>query len=178
MTWFQKMIDSPERDSTEARLAHENLLAINADLRKQVDELRSSSSFRLGNSIVRFLGILKAPARWFKRQPIRNVVIHSVWPRLQGEILLRRPTSGTVFVSVHLGGREVLSETVDLHQPTFDFRFPLGLESFWSSELSIDVSSPTTNNIETLIRDQRGDRRCTPLEVAVDSIISVEGDTE
>lgn len=178
MTWFQKMIDSTERDSTEARLAHENLLAINADLRKQVEELQSSSSFRLGNSIVRFLGVLKAPAHWFKRHPIRRVVIHSVWPRLQGEVLLRRPTTGTVSVSVHLRGREILAGAVDLSQPKFDFCFPLGLEAFSSSELSIDVSSSTARNIETLIQDERADKPCTPLEVAVDSVISIEGDAE
>lgn len=183
---FSDHRESTSSRSRESELAHENLLAVNADLRRQVTALEQSMSFRVGRLI---LGLLQPVftllriKRFANRPP--SVVIDSSWPRLSGSITVFQHSRTLIPVRVTNASEELLNESIDpahfvtegVPGPwtgTFEFRYPLGFRSFDASELTARVGNADLRLEKGA--ESAGARILRPIEIAVDSTIAVHGD--
>jgi len=177
-------------EASESELAHQNLLAINADLRRQITMLEKSTSFRLGHSIFRILrplftlfGVKRFTAR------IPTIEIEATWPRLTGSITIHQPIADLIPVKVSNDDEELLDEAIDpkaLLQESdsgpwtarFEFRYPLGFGPFDSSSLVARVGSAETRGAHHGDSESAPTRTCKPIEIAVDSITAIHGDPD
>ena len=177
-------------EASESELAHQNLLAINADLRRQIAMLEKSTSFRLGRSIFRILrplftlfGVKRFTAR------IPTISIEATWPRLKGSVTIHQPIADLIPVKVRSDVEELLDEAIDpkvLLQESdsgpwtgrFEFRYPLGFSPFESANLVARVGSIETTGVRTGDAEPDRSRTCKPIEIAVDSILSIHGDPD
>lgn len=175
-------------DYTEAELAHQNLVAINADLQRQVAMLEKSTSFRLGRAILRILHpafVLFRIKRFANRTP--TIVIDNVWPRLEGSVTIHQPTSELIPVRVDSSIEELLNEAIDPKlllesSPSgpwhgrFAFDYPLGFSPFDSTHLVARVGRTEAKGVPFDRVGADVNRLCRPIEIAVGSIIDVSGD--
>jgi hypothetical protein len=177
-------------ENSESELAHQNLLAINADLRRQISMLEKSTSFRLGRSIfglLRPLFTLFGVKRFTARIP--TIAIEATWPRLKGSVTIHQPIADMIPVKVRSDVEELLDEAIDpkvLLQESdsgpwtgrFEFRYPLGFSPFESTSLVARVGSIETTGVRTGDAEPDRSRTCKPIEIAVDSILSIHGDPD
>jgi hypothetical protein len=177
-------------EASESELAHQNLLAINADLRRQIAMLEKSTSFRLGRSIFRILqpvftlfGVKRFTAR------IPAIEIEATWPRLKGSITIHQPIADLIPVKVRNDVEELLDEAIDpkvLLQESesgpwtgkFEFRYPLGFSPFESSSFVARVGTVETRGARSSVSESAPTRVCKPIEIAMDSITTIHGDPE
>lgn len=177
-------------EASESELAHQNLLAINADLRRQIAMLEKSTSFRLGRTIFRILqplfklfGVKRFTAR------IPTIEIEATWPRLKGSITIHQPIADLIPVKVRNDVEELLDEAIDpkvLLQESdsgpwtgqFEFRYPLGFSPFESSSLVARVGNVETQGACNGDDESAPTRMCKPIEIAMDSIRTILGDPD
>jgi hypothetical protein len=177
-------------EASESELAHQNLLAINADLRRQITMLEKSTSFRIGRAIFRFLQpffTLFGVKRFTSRIPV--IEIESTWPRLKGSITIHQPIADLIPVKVRNEFEELLDEAIDpkvLLQNSdsgpwtgrFEFRYPLGFSPFDSSTLVARVGSVEVEGIQFGHSENTRTQSCRPIEIAMDSITAIHGDPD
>ncbi|MFM8856329.1 MAG: rhamnan synthesis F family protein [Actinomycetota bacterium] len=177
-------------EASESELAHQNLQAINADLRRQIAMLEKSTSFRLGRSIFRVLRpffTLFGVKRFTSRIP--TIEIETTWPRLKGSITIHQPIADLIPVKVRNDVEELLDEAIDpkvLLQDSdsgpwtgqFEFRYPLGFSPFDSSSLIARVGSVETPGAHRGDSESAPTQTCKPIEIAMDSITTILGDPD
>ncbi len=178
------------RGSSEADLAHQNLVAINADLRRQLEVLENSTSFRLGRLVLRSLQpifTLLRIKRFSNRRP--SIEIESTWPRLRGTITVFQPSAELIPVKVRQAAQDLLEESIDPSAITrgggagpwsahFEFRYPLGFRTFDKSELTVRIGNVEFTGLPDPEASHTGHQVCRPIDIAVDSIIEVRGDVD
>lgn len=175
-------------DTSEAELAHKNLVAINADLQRQIAMLENSTSLRVGRLILR---ILQPAFRLLRIRRFSNkaptVEIDSTWPRLRGTITLHQATADLIPVRASSSTEELLNEAIDPQeilsssskgpwQSHFEFCYPLGFTAFDASELTVDVGGVESRGLHHSDSTRRGSGICRPIDIAVDSTLEVRGD--
>lgn len=184
----------PERskqstETSEAELAHKNLLAVNADLQRQLFMLEKSNSLRIGRMVLRLVqpifSILRVK-RFTNRSP--DCKITSVWPKLSGTITIHTPTPELIPVKVWNSVEVLLEDALDPRsiiegsgvgpwKGEFEFSYPLGFAAFDSSDLVARVG-PTEFAGAQIDASGRRSSAFRPIDVAVDSVIEIRGDVE
>jgi len=179
---------SPSTATTEADLAHQNLIAINKDLNQRVKDLETSSSYRIGQRLVRVVRPFLVLLGRRSRPSIRpTIAIDSSWPCLQGTITFQEPSTEQTFIEVSASGHQLLSKILSFADYSnslsefpatvnFEFGYQLGFEQFPHDALEVSVGGTKFRQIKQNFETLDPQRLCKALDVAIDSIIQIEGD--
>lgn len=172
---------------TAADLAHQNLLAINEDLRHKVALLEASQSYRLGRLILRMLRpvFVVLRLRRFLPQPPK-ITVTTLWPIVSGRLVMYQPSMEQIPVQVFVTGKEVLSHAIDPYEvirgrPTgpwevdFTFHYELGFSEFDRDDLVLRIGNDEFRDRDLGSVSVERSRICRPIDVAAASIIAVHG---
>lgn len=174
--------------STEAELAHRNLIAINRDLQKQIGELKQSSSYRIGQKIVHLVRpFLLLIGRRHRSSSRPTIAIESLWPCLRGTITFKQPSTQQSSIAVFIKEHILLSKVLNFadyavsipEYPStveFEFVYQLGFDEFSREDLEIAVDGIPLKNADRDFEEYGSKNVCRPLDVAISSLRTIDGD--